>query len=481
MNLDINRLQAEMDKLVEIGPKLTGSKDHTKYIEYLKSEIKNMGLPVYVDPFFFDRWEAKNYSLKVNIDGEMKDIPVSSPHPYSGETGKDGVEGELVYLGSAFRPFGIKGKIPVIKMTNLSMLPSTLAFNARSAYPADTAIPDHYTGPVATAMVKCLMEGMMKSGKPAAAVFVWNKLPDKVAQGQVMPFIQDYLGIPVLWVNESNGEKVIAAAKKHKKAILTLEAEKEERAYTESFYTIIPGKNRKESIIVNTHTDGPNCVEENGPAALLEMLRCVKDKPLERTHIFLFTTGHFRLPVFKELSTGSFQSVSKWLAMHRNLWDGKKENVKCVANLTIEHLGCMEWICNGKDYIPTGKPEIELVYTGNKFMDQLYLSTVAETRKNTRSFTLRGHNMLHFGEGQNLFTMGIPGICLVPAPFYLCVQSDNMEIDKFNMELMHEQVETFLTLLEKYEKTPTKAFGKSDGYSLLFARKHAKPFSLNKK
>ena len=83
--------------------------------------------------------------------------------------------------------------------------------------------------------------------------------------------------------------------------------------------------------------------------------------------------------------------------------------------------------------------------------------------------TLRGHNMLHFGEGQNFFTMGIPEISLVPAPYYLCVVSDSHEMEKFDIDLMTEQTETFAKLLEKIEKFSAKEIGSSDFYSIIKA------------
>lgn len=288
-------------------------------------------------------------------------------------------------------------------------------------------------------------------------------------EGQYLSFIMGYQNIPMLWVNETNGKTVIEAAKAHKKAKFVLEAKKEENAYTESFYCILPGKNKKENVIVNTHTDGTNCVEENGAVALLELMRNMVGKPLERTHIFVFTTGHFRLPTFKDIRTGSFQSASRWMAMHRDLWDGKKGHSKCVANLTVEHLGCMEWRDVDGEYKSTGKPEVEIVYTGNEFMDKLYIDTVKD-RKTVRTMTLRGHNALHFGEGQNFFTMGIPEISLVPAPYYLCVVSDSNEMEKFNLDLMTEQTETFAKLIEKIEEIPTESFGKSEFYSVVKAK-----------
>ena len=84
--------------------------------------------------------------------------------------------------------------------------------------------------------------------------------------------------------------------------------------------------------------------------------------------------------------------------------------------------------------------------------------------------TLRGHNALHFGEGQNFFTMGIPEISLVPALYYLCVVSEGHEMEKFDIDLMTEQTETFAKLIEKIERIPAKRLGKSDRYSIIRAR-----------
>lgn len=61
----------------------------------------------------------------------------------------------------------------------------------------------------------------------------------------------------------------------------------------------------------------------------------MKDAIHERTHIFLFTAGHFRLPHFWNIRTGGFQSGSRWLAMHCELGDGKGEHSKCVETLRL--------------------------------------------------------------------------------------------------------------------------------------------------
>lgn len=463
------KLSDGVDKMNALGPRYTGSKAHSAFIEDLKKQVRDMGYEVYSDPFYFKRWEEKESSLHI-IGDEDLEIEVSSAHPYSGLTGDDGITAPLCYVKNAGDIKNVKDKIAVFEVSNIDFVPSEIAFDKRTSYPEDALMEAKYEGPVITTFVKFVFGMLAKAGKAKAAVFVWKDLHDDCVKGQYLPFILEYQNLPILWVDETNGKKLIESAKANKSARLVLKGEIEENAYTETFYCVKKGKKEGESVVVNTHTDGPNCVEENGPIAIIELMKALKDTELERTHVFLFTTGHFRLPSFKAFSTGSFQSVSRWMAMHRPLWDGKNGHLKCVANLTIEHLGCKEWRSIDGEYKYTGKPDLELVYTGNEVMDKLYIDTVKEERTQVRTMTLRGHNMLHFGEGQNFFTMGVPGICLVPAPYYLCVESDTHEMEKFDAELMREQTETFLKLIYKIEKLPADRLGKSDGYSFLKAK-----------
>ena len=471
MAFDISKeeMLEDMNTMNSFGTRLTGSIGHAKFIAFIKEKIAQMGFDIHSDPFYFRRWEEKRSSIEI-IDGDEKiNIPVSSAYPYSGETDENGVTGELVYVKNVFGIPKIKNKIAVFDIKNINFLPSEIAFDKRTSYPENVVLEKKYEGPVITSFVQCFQGILSKLANAKAVILVWDGLHDDCVKGQYLSFIMHHQNIPMLWVNETNGKKVIEAAKSHKKAEFVLEAEIEENAFTESFYTIIEGKNKKECVIVNTHTDGTNCIEENGAIALLELLKNVKDKNLERTHIFVFTTGHFRLPRFKDIRTGSFQSASRWLAMHRDLWDGKGEHIKCVANLTVEHLGCLEWRDIDGEYKHTNKPEVELVYTGNKFVDKLYIDAIKE-RNIIRTMTLRGHNALHFGEGQNFFTMGIPEISIVPAPYYLCVVSNSHEMEKFSIDLMTEQTETFARLIEKIETVTVEELGRSDRYSIVKAK-----------
>lgn len=460
-------LQREVETMNGFGVRLTGSAAHKRFISYVQSQLQDMGLRVYADPYCFNRWEARSASLVLHDVNRTQEIPVSSVFPYSGETPPGGITGELVAVrNKRIAYLEARGKIAVVRVNNLDQLPSRLAFDERRSMPESMHLPDNYSGPVATSFVNFPFLAVAKAAGVKAVVCIWQGMPDALVQGQYLPFIMDYQGIPALWVNETVGKEVMDAAEAHRHATFTLEAEWEHNCAVESFYCILDGQNSGESVIVNTHTDGTNCIEENGALALLALIRALRNKPLRRKHIFLFVTGHFRLPDFKDPIGGGVQATSRWLADHQNLWNGKRGHLKAVAGVSLEHLGCLDWQPDGGAYAPTGDIAPELVYTGNRMMDDIYFNAL-EGRERVRTVTLRGHNFLHFGEGQPLFNVHIPEISLVTAPDSLCVVSPSHEMEKFDAALMLDQTQTFLNCLTTIDDTPTEALGVCERYSLL--------------
>lgn len=85
-----------------------------------------------------------------------------------------------------------------------------------------------------------------------------------------------------------------------------------------------------------------------------------------------------------------------------------------------------------------------------------------ENRTRVRTITCKGHPILHFGEGENFFLNGIPDIALCTAPEYLCAKNPSQEIEKFDLDLMTEQTQTFLNLALKLEQYSAKEIGRSD-------------------
>ncbi len=471
MELDLNRLcpkealLAEMETMNSFGTRLTGAKGQTDFVRYLRKRIEDLGLMTYSDLYAFDRWEAKRSALTLHHADGDEAIEIMSPWPYSGETGPLGVTEEIVEVADkrlGYLP--ARGKIALVTVSDLGSIPSNIAFNQRRAFPEDVSIPAFYKGPVATSFVNIPFLGVAKAAGVKAVICVWKGMSHEMVRGQYLPFILDYQGIPALWVCEEDGEKLKEAAKKKEQVTLVLEALREKNAKSESFYAVLPGKCSDEAIIINTHTDGVNCVEENGPVAMLAMLEYLKDLELERTLIFVFVTGHFRLPAFKQ---NDIQATSKWLKNHRDLWDGRNGHIKAVAGVSVEHFGCTEWKDKDGVYTQTDPIDIEIVYTGNKAVDDIYYRAL-EGRTKVRTVTLRGHNILHFGEGQPLFNVGIPQIALVTAPDYLTAMADDHQMSKFDIDLMYEQVQTFLKVVLLLDETPTNEIGRTEPYTFVW-------------
>lgn len=455
---EIWKLQNQIN---DFGSRLTGNYAHQKYIELLKRELEKYNLDIYEDSHTFDKWEAKHWSLSIQHEnGEKEEVPTPFYYPYSGETNEAGVTGELVYCKRGLGMFKkAKGKIAIVEVS-LPTLPTSLILKKRSVYPSTVKLPKTLTNAV-IGSVLCGPD--LKEAKKygvLGVICVWKKLSACNANGQGLPFTTSYQGCPSLWVNQTVGDRLIQLAKSSAKATLTLEADVEKGAISKTLYAVLPGKNTKETIIISTHTDGPNACEENGGIALLSLARYFEKIPQEqrlRTMIFVFATGHFQIPQF---GVREGQATSRWLENHPELWDGKGNNKKAVAGVTIEHLGCKEWRDNSKhvNYGQTNPIELELVYTGNKIMNQIYLNAMSGRLK-ARSVTLRPRNGIYFGEGQPLYQVGIPTISLVPGPDYLCKESANGEIDKLDVGLMEEQVQTFLKLLIEIDKTSTEVLG----------------------
>lgn len=456
-NLDSEEVMLQNIEIMNsFGSRVTGSKGHNEFINWLKSEITDMGLEVHTNKYIFEQWEEKTSEL--SIDGEK--IEVSSAYPYSGITDKDGVTGELVYIkNNDYKP--AKGKIAVVEIDNTKKLPLPLIMNKLDSFPLHTNVVSSDGDVVLSSTLQTPNLNKLKDLGVKAVVLVWKGVSNEKIKDQYLPFTTDYAGIPALFVNETEGEKVINYSNTKSTATLTLEANTQSDAKTESFYVMLEGKNKDETIIINSHTDGVNVVEENGAIAMLSMLKYLKDEPLDKNIVFAFVTGHFRLPVFK----GSSQATSTWLNDNKELWDGKNGHKKAVSAITVEHLGSLEWKDDENGvYKPTGNIQSEYTYVNNSIMLEVWKEAIKD-RENVKTVFLHGHNKFEFGESQPLFEENIPVIGFIPMPDYLLTNSNNREMDKFDITLMHNQVKSLLKAALMLDDLPKEQLGIGDSYS----------------
>jgi hypothetical protein len=445
------------------GPRLTGSTAHRNAIEFLYSELEAIGLKVSRDTLRMTQWEAKNYDLTVvSPDPSGEALEVTSCFPYSGATTADGVEGDLVYYRRPPCSFAAAtGKIAVVEIS----VPSVPRLFMRLAFCTRTRVPDRsadfggwFTSPL---LAMAYLPNLAKAARAGVlgVVCIWRKCSDANAAHQYIPFITPYQGCPALWVGAAVGDRLRGLARRGGRIKLKLDA-KIEPVEVDTLYAVLPGTDAKETIIVNTHTDGPNACEENGPVALLALARyfaSINQTQRRRTMVFVLVTGHFQLP---QLPVNG-QATTTWLSQHRDLWAGHVGHRKAIAGVTVEHLGAMEWKDNDRftAFEPTGRPELELVYTANPALDRIYVDALDE-RTITRTMTLRPVNDVYFGEGEPLFQAGIPTISIIPIPDYLCAAPPSGYMEKLDPQLFCEQIETLAKVLTTLDRTPTCGIGK---------------------
>jgi hypothetical protein len=421
--------------MAALGPKYTGNNAHTTFVEFLAKEFAAAGLDVARDRHTLPLWEARHVAVTAQSkDGKRVEIPVASYYPYSGRTSSAGVTGALVDLGrmSAFDrdfkwspPANAAGKIAIIDY-EIPPMPYEVWWRALGFYPQDTTFPTAVNGTWTTSAP--MLTDLKKAGV-AGLIFRHVSLSDEHAANQYAPFGRAMQDLPAVWVTASGGTAVRDTAASAGTVTLRLEADITDNTPTESLIATLPGRSRDEIIIVNSHTDGPNATEENGALGLLAMAKYFSRRPpasRRRTLVFAATTGHF---------AGAYvRGMPSVLNKYPDLVE------RAVGALTVEHLGCREWLDSQGAYKPTGRQELSLVITEFDATRQVILDAWNGS-DDRRSVVVTPTPKGGFnGEGGGLSRAGIPTIGYIPIPSYLLAGPKNGCIEKLDRQHLHAEI-----------------------------------------
>ncbi|HMD35693.1 MAG TPA: M28 family metallopeptidase [Vicinamibacterales bacterium] len=415
--------------MAKLGPKYTGNKAHTEFVEFLAREMTATGLEVQRERYTLPRWDARRTEIAVTpARGTRFTVPVTSYFPYSGQTPAAGVTGELAFAGTnpKFDLNNLKGKIALVECpTNVRKWGDE--YRPWGIYPATETFPSSYRP--ARASVNDLTQ-FQKAGA-VAVILIWTDISDANAKDQYSPFSRPPQGIPGLYVGRETGARLrglIGDAA----VTLVLEADVTPDTPTDTLVATLPGASSDEIIILNTHTDGPNATEENGALGILALMKYFAKIPRaerRRTIVCPLTTGHFASP---------------WVPSIRGFITKYPDVIKkAVAAITVEHLGCMEWADDASmQYRATGKEDWAVAITPSKPMGEIlvYASQGSAARR-TAVVNPAGGGFL--GEGSSLSRAGIPTIGYIPQPNYLLAGPQGGCIEKLSSKLMHAQIEVF--------------------------------------
>jgi hypothetical protein len=411
--------------MAKLGPKYTGNKAHTEFIEFLASEMQKIGLEVARERYTLPRWDAKRWSVTANGVA----IPTTSYFPYSGQTSASGVTAEVVFAGTnpKFDLSGLQGKIALIECP-------TNARNWAEEYRAWGIYPGSETFPASIRPARGPVSDLTPFAKAGAiaVLLAWTDISDANAADQYSPFSRPPQGIPGLYVGREAGGRLKALAGGGAKATVVLEADLLPDTPTETIMATLPGASTDEVIIVNTHTDGPNAAEENGALGILALMKYfskVSRGERRRTIVCPLTTGHFAGP---------------WVPSIRGFIQKYPDVIrKAVAAITVEHLGCLEWMDDASmEYKATGKEEWSVAITPSKPMADALLDALRDSASR-RTGVVNPVKGGFLGEGSALSRAGVPTIGYIPQPNYLLAGPADGCIEKLSPRLMHAQIEVF--------------------------------------
>ena len=465
------------EQLVGFGTRYTGSSGQAAYVDWLAGQLSAVpGFQMRTDRLTFSRWLARDFALTVSVPasaGRSGPVPLTYYYPYSGQTPPGGVTGRLVDLG--LYPAGnpvvsgyteafwapARGGIALVR-TAPPVFPLDLAQTVTGGYvPGQiSALAAIEYAAYAAALTHPVFQGLFdpvplldaKNAGVLGVVIAWTGLPDDEVVHQYNPFTTSYPaasglpspgdpGCPAVWVGDSAGTELAGlAAGGQADATLVLTADITAGAATETVWGWLEGPgDTGEHIIINTHTDGPNAVEENGGLGLLALARHLAALPSRnRDMYFALVTGHFQLPQFSrtiinpahpEVGQGA---VSVWMADHPDILRA------AVLGVTVEHLGATMWTNDPETgrYVPAGGSEWGATYTMPRDVISLvnaeqdaYLAAV--TTVNASGWpdypvaTVRpGTIPAYFGEGSSLYAAGLGTVSLCPLPTYLLQAGD---------------------------------------------------------
>ena len=480
--------------MVEFGPRLTASPEHERYISWLEGEFDRAGLELpFCDGYTTDRWLMERFGLDLLHGAGAGPVKVATYYPRSRQTPDHGVTGPLVYGGTA-PTLSISGSDLTAAMDAIRRYPTALESWTRglsgtiqggtegSILVVDLPMPVPLTGaaflPLATYLSwpghttadwagidykRVWIEPGLSvplapfQGLGARGVIFICDASFAALEGGYLPFTHGFEPIPALYVDRETGRTLRSRAAGRPTARLTLTAS-QRKAPTRAITAVLPGQS-KETIIFNTHTDGQGFVEENGGVAFVQLARYFASLPahrrLKRTLVFAAWPGHM---------VADLPQTQGWIDSHPDLVK------RAAAALTVEHLGCTEWIDTlDKGYHPTGQAELFGVWTTQGKMLRLTREAVAAHRL-PRTALLRPP--VQFGVGAAFQSTGVPQIGAIAGPEYLLTVSPGGELDKLDEHLAARQIAWLADLATRLDGVsaaslrqgdPTLGAGKSSG------------------
>lgn len=358
-------------QLDALGLRATGSAAQEKYIDDLIDMFVAAGLnpaDITTQDVAFQQWSLINpddpnaYQLNViAADGTVTRINAPAYMPYSGVTDTNGRTAEFVYLSDVedFDPEAVRGKIVLFDVP-LTEIPEPLFLllqHPGAAYDPDGEIlgGGTYKRPYLNGLVPVIDQ--LQAAGAVGAVGVLD-YPQDAVTGSYFPYDGTLRDIPGVFVDREVGAQLKEQAAQGVTANVVMNAQVK-TATTRNIVVVIKGKKygtaADEMVMIHSHTDGTNGLEDNGPymtVAMAEYLNRIPQAERESTYVVFLSSGHFAGGNGIQYFTANPDTDAN---PNHDLYADIIAKTK--AAMTIEHVGALEYNEVDGQMVPTGKYE----------------------------------------------------------------------------------------------------------------------------
>ena len=363
------QVRDDFTRMVEFGPRLTASPNHESYVAWLEQELEGAGLGLLpCDGYTTDRWLAEDVALTILEGPAAGAAKIATYYPRSQETPPTGVTGPLVY-GGTVPTLSASGTDFAALQAAIGRYPSELQSWAQGL----TGTLDG--GPQGSILLVDLPMPVPLTAAaflPAATYLNWpgHTVADWAAVDYKRVWIEPGLEHPAGAVPVDGRHRrgvhlrrLVRGARGRLRAVHDTASSRCPRCTSTATRAALCGRSRErgrrrrlpspppasrprrtrsppscpgesdETLIFNTHTDGQGFVEENAGVAFVQLARHFASLPahqrLKRTLVFAVWPGHM---------VADLPQTQGWIDTHPDLVK------RAAAALTVEHLGCTEWI-----------------------------------------------------------------------------------------------------------------------------------------
>ena len=457
-------LQNWLQQLHDFGPvRATGTKECRAFEEWLATAFAQLGFTIERDQFKLTSWECnlEDCAIAIAEDGTAsRNVEVIAYYPFAASTVATGpVSGRVLYAGVS-----AKDVEKFVASTDAATLAQSIVvvdmplagggIRGQAKYYPD-AFPEPFKDRVSTAPRPASQGGRAEmdllESKCKGVIYCYTDVMDEAARFNYLPFSDRHRKIPALWVGRNTAMYLKTISGKAT-ATLTCKAKLTPNARTDTIVATLKGLT-DEAIVLTTHTDGPNEVNDNGALGVLALATYYSKLPASkrrRTLICSLPTGHYAGGAIADPETGSGRRAGTGGVLAKYPDIAKK----AVAQIAMEQLGALDWIEIDGKWQSSGLPAREMWLPTPESVptiNRLFMAcTQGEDPKYSRSVIVESGYAP--GEGGSLRRAGIPGVGLMGSPEYFFRADPEGVLKYLSADVMHNQVSIMTKLLVLMER-----------------------------